>query len=341
MFHVFTDNLKDELRELTKIQSGSTRLFSGCPFLYLVAFRRYFGAFAMWYMKNKISNGSAIGVNPYSSEWNSIAKRLIAISASNILAGDYSKYDGSQKPLIHLLILDEINRWYNDGEENCRIRSILWMEVYNSRHIVDGVIYEWLSGLPSGHPFTIIINTIYNHIVARYVWFRSVGSHLSYNDNVYAVVQGDDITAAVSDDFKDKFSDVIFAKYALELGLTYTNETKTGELIPHRGLSEIEFLKRSFVFDERENLFIAPLKLKSILKMVDWTKRKNRDRIVADNVIIATKELALHDKATFEFYSKEIRNKFKECYPFLNTSEPLDVDFERRREQVLGTIGFF
>ena len=341
MFHVFTDNLKDELRELVKVESGSTRLFSGCPFLYLVAFRRYFGAFALWYMKNKVSNGSAIGVNPYSSEWNSIAKRLIAVSASNILAGDYSKYDGSQKPLIHLLILDEINRWYDDGEDNCRIRSILWMEVYNSRHIVDGVIYEWLSGLPSGHPFTIIINTVYNHIVSRYVWFRSVGSHLSYNDNVYVIAQGDDITAAVSDDFKDKFSDVIFAKHSLELGLTYTNETKSGELIPHRSLSEIEFLKRSFVFDERENLFIAPLKLKSILKMVDWTKRKNSDRIVADNVITATKELALHDKPTFEFYAKEIRTKFKECYPFLNTTEPLDVEFERRREQVLGTISFF
>ena len=341
MFHVFTDNLKDELREKEKVLAGSTRLFSGCEFTYLIAFRRYFGAFALWYMKNRISNGSAIGVNPYSSEWNSIAKRLIAISASNILAGDYSKYDGSQKPLIHLLILDEINRWYNDGEDNCRIRSILWMEVYNSRHIVDGVIYEWLSGLPSGHPFTIIINTIYNHIVSRYVWFRSVGNHSSYNDNTYTVAQGDDITAAVTDEFKDKFSDVIFAKYALELGLTYTNETKSGELIPHRGLSEIEFLKRSFVFDERENLFIAPLKLKSILKMVDWTKRKNKNRIVADNVITATKELSLHDKSTFDFYASEIRTEFKGHYPFLNTSEPLDVEFEKRREQVLGTIGFF
>jgi hypothetical protein len=341
MFHVFTDNLKDELREEEKVLAGSTRLFSGCGFTYLIAFRRYFGAFALWYMKNRVSNGSAIGVNPYSSEWNSIAKRLIAISASNILAGDYSKYDGSQKAIIHLLILDEINRWYDDGEDNCRIRSILWMEIYNSRHVVDGVVYEWLSGLPSGHPFTIIVNTIYNHIVARYVWFRSVGNHSSYNDNVYTIAQGDDITASVSEDFKDKFSDVIFAKYALELGLTYTNETKSNELIPHRGLSEIEFLKRSFVFDERENLFIAPLKLRSILKMVDWTKRKHKDRIVADNVVTATKELALHDRSTFEHYASEIRTEFKGHYPFLNTSEPLDVEFERRREQVLGTIGFF
>jgi hypothetical protein len=170
---------------------------------------------------------------------------------------------------------------------------------------------------------------------------RAVGSHLSFNDNTYVIAQGDDITCSVSDEFKSLFGDVIFAKYAAELGLIYTNETKTGELVPHRPITEVEFLKRSFVFDPEENLFIAPLKLKSILKMVDWTKRKNRNKIVCDNVVTAIKELSLHSESVFEEYSKKIRSAFKERYPFASTQEPLDMNFRSRRAQVLSTVAFF
>ena len=350
MFHVSVDNLKHELREDAKVLAGSTRLFSGCEITYLIAFRQYFGAFALWYMKNRISNGSAIGVNAYSSEWNSIALRLIAKSITNILAGDFEKYDGSQKPIIHLFILDEINRWYDDGPDNARIRSILWMEVYNSKHIIDGVIYEWLSGLPSGHPFTIIINTVYNHIIARYNWCRSLGESQQvsvssalnlYRENTYTVAQGDDIAAAVTDPYKELFNDVVCTKFSKELGMVYTNESKSGEVVDLRHLKDIEFLKRSFVFDPIENLYIAPLRLQSIIRMIDWTDQKNKEKIVADNVITAIKELSLHSKEVFEEKSSIIIKNFKKYYPFLNTAEPLYKDFEDRRAQVLGTISFF
>jgi hypothetical protein len=341
MFHVFTDNLKDELRETDKVFAGSTRLFSGCEFHYLILFRKYFGAFSLWYMKNKIRNGSSVGVNPYSSDWNSIAQRLINISSTNILAGDYSKYDGSQKPIIHLLILDAINKWYGNNPRDNRIRSILWMEVYNSRHICDGIIYEWLSGLGSGHAFTIDINTIYNHIAARYVWYQSVGDYSSFNNNVYVIALGDDITMSVTDAYKDKFNDVIFTKKVAELGLTYTNETKSGEIFTLRSLGDIEFLKRSFVFDSYSNLFIAPLKLRSILKMIDWTKRKRRIKIVCDNVVTAIKELSLHEESVFDFYSQQIIKNFKESYPGEFTSEPLELDFRRRRDQVMSSVSFY
>lgn len=341
MFHVFSDNLKDELREDHKVAVGSTRLFSGCPFSYFVAFRRYFGAFCLWYMKNRIGNGSFIGGNPYSTEWNSLAERLINKSPNNIGAGDHEKYDGSQKPVIHLLILDDINRWYNDGPVNNLIRSILWMEIYNSRHIVDGVIYEWLSALPSGHPFTIIINTIYNHIISRYVWLRSVGSLIEYDHETYVISVGDDITYSTTDEYTEKFNDIAFAKYAAELGMVYTNETKSGEMVARRSLTEIEFLKRSFVFDVREGVWIAPLRLQSILKMIDWTKRKHKNAIVASNVVVAIKELSLHERPVFEHYSEMIKVAFKTSYPYLHPAEPLDLDFWSRRAQVLNTMLFY
>ena len=341
MFHVFTDNLKDELRELHKVKSGSTRLFSGAPFEYLLAFRMYFGAFGLWFMKNRILNGSAIGVNPYSSEWNAIAKRLLRHGPDNLGAGDYEKYDGSQKALVHLLMLYHINKWYDDGPENAMIRSILWMEVYNSRHIVDGLIYEWIGGLGSGHPFTIIINTIYGHFNIRYCWYIAIGSLTLFDTNMYAIVQGDDLAYSVSDLFKDRFNDIVISERIKEVGMVYTNEAKDGTLVALRSLVNIEFLKRGFVFDESENLWIAPLRLQSILKMVDWTKRKHKNAIVASNVITAIKELALHDRETHDKYAPKIIKAFQKHYPFLTTHSPLIMDYACRKNEVLNTEGFY
>lgn len=341
MFHVFTDNNKDELREHHKYLAGSTRLFSGCPFIYLLVFRMYFGAFSLWFTKNRINNGSAVGVNPYSSEWNTIAKHLCSVSIFNIGAGDHKKFDGSQKPVIHLFILNCINLWYDDGPINARIRCILWMEIYNSRHICDGLVYEWLSGLCSGHPFTIIINTIYNLVIARYVWIRSTKKRLEFNNNVYVIGQGDDIVYAVSEDFKELFNDVLFAKFAKELGMTYTNETKDGSIFKLRHLTEIDFLKRSFSYDSSENLWIAPLKLKSILKMIDWTRKKHKNAIMSQNVMTCVRELSLHEKDIFDRFSRKVINLFRDNYPTLTTSGPLDLDYRARRAEVLQTICFF
>jgi hypothetical protein len=340
-FVVFSDNLKDELRELQKVVAGSTRLFSGAPFIYLIAFRMYFGAFSLWYMKNRINNGSAIGVNPYSSEWNTIATKLIEISPKNIGAGDQEKYDGSQKPVVHLFMLDDINRWYGGCYIDNLIRSILWMEIYNSKHIIDGVIFEWLSSLPSGHPFTIIVNTIYHHIISRYNWRRAIGSLKDYNSNTYTVVLGDDIAYSVSEAFTALFNDIVFAKHSTELGMNYQIESKSGELIARRHITEIEFLKRSFVYDCNENLFIAPLKMQSIMKMLDWTKKKHRNAIVASNVITAVRELSLHNEVVYDKYVPLINDNFKFYYPRLSTSEPILEDHMTRRSKVLGSVVFF
>ena len=340
MFHPFVDNAKDELREYAKYLAGSTRMFSGCPKDFLVAWRKYFGAFSLWYMKNHIKNGSAIGMNPY-SEWNDLAMKLIAVNPLNIGAGDYEKYDGSQKPIIHLIILIFINLWYNDGPENARIRGIYWMELYNSRHILNFMVYEWFSSLPSGHPFTIIVNTIYNHIIVRYSFLREVKSLESFNDNVYVITQGDDIAYAVSDDFKEFLNDIKLAVYAKELGMIYTNETKSGELIARRSLTEIEFLKRTFSFDKTTMMWICPLHIKSIQKMIDWTDRVDGDAITAQNVTTALRELSLHDKSLYNDVMYKISRRFNQRFPGIETSEPIEMQFESRRVLTLKTVAFY
>jgi hypothetical protein len=340
-FNVFTDNLKDELREKEKYLKGSTRLFSGCPFDYLLAVRMYFGAFVLWFTKNRIHNGSANGVNPYSSEWNVIARELIKMSPDNIGAGDYEKFDGSQKALLHLIMTHYINRWYGEDTESNLVRDILILELCNSIHIVDGVVYLWDSGLPSGHPLTLIFNTIYNQLLLGYSWFRIFGDLSDFRQNIFSISQGDDLVYSVTDEFTGRFNDVTFSKVVSELDMVYTNESKDGTLVARRNILDIEFLKRKFKFDPMENLYIAPLRLQSILKMVDYTKKHHRVPIISQNVITAVRELSLHDVDTYNKYSIRINALFQEHYPQVTTTEPILKGYIERKTEVLATQAFF
>lgn len=45
-------------------------------------------------MSTRIDNGMAVGVNPYSMDWDYLAEKL-ASKGDRVFAGDYSKFDSS------------------------------------------------------------------------------------------------------------------------------------------------------------------------------------------------------------------------------------------------------
>lgn len=311
--HIFTDNLKDERRTLEKVKKVSTRLFSGAPIEYTIAFRMYFGSFMAWYISNHIKNGSAIGVNVYSLDWDSLAKKMLTLGSRDVEccgAGDYSKFDGSEKPALHWAILDIINDFYNDGPDNCRIRRVLWHDLVNSKHIRDDEVVAWPSSLPSGHPCTTIVNNLYNHMAFNMCWLLlglpSFGPNSFYRC-VYLCVLGDDNIYSVRSDYREAFSEYNVSQTMVKLGLTYTSEIK-GEIsstVALRKITDISFLKRTFKWDKQYKVWIAPLDLDVILDMPNWSK--NNPELYKDicrtNVETALMELSLHGQETFDKYA--------------------------------------
>jgi hypothetical protein len=131
------------------------------------------------------------------------------------------------------------------------------------------------------------------------------------------------------------------AHYVKELGMTYTNETKTGDLIARRSLLEVEFLKRTFLFDTSSHMWICPLNLKSIQKMIDWTNRVDGDQVTSQNVITALRELSLHNKVIYDDVMIKISRRFKRRYPGVTTSEEIEMPFESRKSLTLKTVAFY
>lgn len=295
--HIFTDFLKDEIRPRAKVEAVATRLISSAPLDYVVAFRQYFGAFSSAVMLNHTESGLAPGICTY-SDWDVLATKLRSKGPS-CFDGDFKQFDASEQPCVHDLILDFINQWYNDGEENARVRRVLWLELTHSRHI-GGTgfdqrhIYQWAKSLPSGHPFTTIINSIYSLFMLVSAYIHCTGDRTGFWDYVYAAVYGDDNVVNVDDRILGKFNQIRVAGAIMTLfAVTYTASDKSGELAGSKALEELSFLKRGFAVEGAK--WLCPLEFESFLYTSYWCKnQKLKDKIIEDVLEMALEELSLH-----------------------------------------------
>jgi hypothetical protein len=339
--HIFVDCLKDELRPLDKVREGKTRMFSSGPIDLLIAYRMYFGAFTLWYKKNRIFNGSGVGINPFSYEWNVLYNHLLEVALPTTLsagAGDFSGFDANEVPQIHWQILNIINHWYADGPVNARVRRVLWMELVNSKHVYKDVVYEWHMSLPSGHPLTTIVNTMYNCIAYRYCWFafHNFDSLMLWDFDKYIrmIALGDDSVFVVHPHYSINFNETTVGHFMALLGLTYTSENK-GELATVlRPLLETTFLKRGFRYCNIYDTIVAPLNYERLLEILNWTKDVHFARqITVDNINTVLEELTLHGSNVFLEASNDILPVVQKELNYYPPCTSFDVLYDRIRQR--------
>jgi len=304
---IWTDTLKDERRTLDKVQAGKTRLFSCGEMAYTVLFRQYFAGYIAHMTRNKIDFESCVGVNVYSRDWSYLVDHLTQ-TGNKVLAGDFSNYDGTLHPEMLWECLELINAWYQGSEEDNLVRRALWCEIVNSIHISGNVFYMWNHSQPSGCPMTTILNCTYHSLSARYVYILCAMKYAKemtplthFHKYVRHVNYGDDDVWCISNSIIDWFNQVTITEAYLALGMTYTDEAKTGNIVPYRSLDEINFLKRSFRFDTVQQRWRAPLALETIREMPMWIHGKvDTYELTASNLEQAVRELAQHPKEVFD-----------------------------------------
>ena len=304
--HVFVDFLKDELRSQEKVEKVATRLISSAPLDYVVAWRSMFGAFSAAVMRNHTAIGMAPGICVY-SDWGVLAQQL-QVHGDKVFDGDFKAFDSSEQPTIHRLILDRINAWYDDGPRNKRIREVLWLDLCHSRHIGgrgndQRYVYQWNKSLPSGHPFTTIINSLYSLTVLSACYIAATKDMTGFWRKVSPVTYGDDNAVNVSDDIADVYNQVEVARHMAEqFGLTYTPGRKDGVWDATTTLDKITFLKRGF--SRVNNEWLCPLELESFLYTHYWCKNKKLEkRILRDVLDFALQELSMHSEEQWKLYA--------------------------------------
>ena len=298
------DNLKDEDLPRSKVERGKARIFCAVPLAKLIIDKMYFGAFATWITSNNVDNSIAIGVNPYGNDWEDAARHLYKYPGSQYGAGDFSGFDGSQRGLIHQHICDQINKWYDDGPVNARVRRVLFADVYNSYHIRGDKVFEWVGGMTSGFYLTAHLNSLYNLFAFTRVYAKIVNYAPSemklINRYMRVLVMGDDNVYGVHPKLSEFFTEEVLIKSFGEIGLIYTNELKTEKVNTSlREFTALDFCKRSFKYSESLGRYIAPIRLDAIYASLDYFK-KGREKVdIEQQLDMIAGEFALHGREVF------------------------------------------
>lgn len=312
----FVDTLKDERRDNAKVDVGKTRAFSAGPQHFVVAFRRYFLPFAAWLMHNRIDNEVGVGTNPYSVDWERIAKRMKS-KGDHVIAGDFGNFDGSLVAQILWAIFWEIFvPWleqFNDfqtpeGRDVLKICLGLWTHLVHSVHIFNDNVYMWTHSQPSGNPFTVIINCLYNSIIMRVSWIRIMmrdcpkyASMKWFRHFVALITYGDDNELNISEEVIDLYNQETISKIMLEMKHEYTDEAKSGTIVKSRKLEDTFFLKRGFRFCPELQRTVAPLKIEVIYEMLNWTRNTiDPNVILMTNIETAFREVVYHGREEYD-----------------------------------------
>jgi hypothetical protein len=324
--HVYVDTLKDELRKKDRVRDCKTRLVSAAPLTYTILCRMFFLDFTIWLMKNNVNVGCGVGINPYSEDWDYLAKKMRS-KGKHGLAGDFHGFDTSEYAALFEAICELINRWYDDGEENAQIRRVLFADLVNSIHLCGKTLYQWLKSLPSGHFLTAIINSILNKQLHTMCWIKlhpeGVKALSQFPEKVYFIGYGDDSMCNVADDCLGFFNYETLGKAMADLGFDYTDELKTEATVLYRHVDELSFLKRGFRFEPILGRYVAPLSMTSILDMLYFTKKgADSQEITKTNVNNAFMELCMHSPEDFQCWAPRwlagAREKLKYQPPVVN-----------------------
>jgi len=122
---------------------------------------------------------------------------------------------------------------------------------------------------PSGHPLTVIINSIVNALYLRYCYIKLNPTKEcgTFKEKVTLLTYGDDNVMGVSKSIP-WFNHTEMVRVLASIGVEYTMADKESVSRPYINISEVAFLKRTWRWDEDVGAYLCPLDEESIHKML-------------------------------------------------------------------------
>ena len=270
---VLKGSLKDEPTKTTK---DKVRVFAACNFPMILLVRKYFLSSAALVQRNQKLFECAVGVVQQSPEWTDIFNHIGKYGWERGIAGDYAKFDARMSARFMFaafkLLIQIAEKSGNYSDRDLEIMRGIATEITYPTYDYFGTLVQFFGSNPSGHPLTVIINSLVNSLYMRYAYytiakedgwwkippFRKVVSLMTYgDDNIMTVKEG--------------FSGVNHTRIASvfeAMGIKYTMADKDAESVPYIHLSEASFLKHFAVWDDELKLYRCPCEDGSIAKML-------------------------------------------------------------------------
>jgi hypothetical protein len=310
---VYQACLKDEAISEEKFHKGKVRMFSGCGVDYAIVIRQQFLSLASAIMQHNILTECAVGMNPYSTDWMKIYDFITQFGIENLGDMDYVEYDKGMRAKV-IIIAFQILYMLCEATKNFSVEDLLIQlgiacDTANPIINFNGDMMRLYGSHPSGHPLTVIINSIVNSIYMRLAFFMLGGKPEDFKLFVALMTLGDDNVNGTSAQF---FTVKAIIEKLASIGIRCTSGDKTENTGGFKHIEEIVFLKRKFI--EEGNKILAPLALESIFKSLRYITVKgniSEEQQVAQSYLNARREWSIHGKEVFDKYTSICDNVYK------------------------------
>lgn len=321
-FPVFTGHLKDEATPLKKCEIKKTRMFTGAPIDWSLVVRKTLLSFVRLLQKNKFVFEAAPGVVAQSAEWGTIHDYLCAFGTDQIVAGDYGKFDKRMLAdfiLAAFEIMMNVHKAAGFSEAECRTIMCIGEDTAFPLSNINGDLVEFFGTNPSGHPLTVIVNSLVNSLYIRYCYMSQNPKKevTSFKENVHLFTYGDDNIMGVNKS-APWFNHTAIQATLASIGVEYTMADKESESVPFISIYDCSFLKRKWLWNVDVENWTCPLEEASIIKSLTmWVPSDTLDKYAQMVFVIssANSEYFFYGREVFE----EKHSKFKqllEAEPF-------------------------
>lgn len=269
---MYAATLKDEPVSLSKVEQGKTRVFCAAPMDYTIVVRKLYLPIIRVMQRNKLLFETGVGCQVQTSEWDDFYQYLTHFGCDRIVAGDYSKYDKKMAPCFILeafRVLRTLAEKAGYSIEQLKAMDCVSLDTAFPNIDYFGDYIETRGTNPSGHPLTVIVNSIVNSLYMRYAYVSiNSSSNLSdFKQYVNLLTYGDDNIMGISPQIP-WFNHTAIQDSLAAIGVVYTMADKESISKPYINISEASFLKRRFVYSKDHGKIVCPIEHASISKML-------------------------------------------------------------------------
>jgi hypothetical protein len=311
---VFSACFKDDFLSAAKVKACKTRVFSSGPVEWNIVVRKYLLPFVRVLQNNRFLFEAAVGLPCQSSEWHSMGKFLTKYGKDRMVAGDYKGFDKKMATVYIQKAFDVIKDicraagWTN---EMLLVIECIKMDTAFPRTDFFGDFIEIFGSNPSGHTLTVIINCLVNCLYMRFAYKRLNPECTASDFKKYVALMtyGDDNVMGVSKEIP-WFNHTSIQEVLSTIGVHYTMADKKSESRPYIDVSEVDFLKRKWVWNDELGYMMCPLDHDSINKslMVSHTsKTDSPSKLAIDSISDALREYFFYGRDIFEEKKKMFR----------------------------------
>lgn len=319
--------LKDELREISRVNEGKTRLFCVGDFVHMLWTRMVLGDLIRELKEHLFSTTGAIGTNPHGPDWSSLYREMMKFEGM-FGGGDYGLYDSSLRLWFAYCMAIDCANAYGYSHDSFEYREVLYccISACAPLMILGSKVYWFDFMNPSGGYMTGFFNTYCNNVIFKILWLCEqercskecqCGFHLAkFSEDLWKKFYGDDNLWKIRKKFA-KHWNMPFLSHEITrmFGMTYTLASKeeVGETM-FCSFEDLEFLKRKWRVENPGtigSIVTAPLDPISIESMLLWVRDTGTIHgnvlQLEQNISVASMEMSYYGKAAWESWSSKIQ----------------------------------